>query len=182
MRTRTDLSRTARRLLAAALVLNVGALALPAGAEQYDDSVSATVTVAEPAEACLLLGAEEVAFPDSVFDQDVTEKAAYSVTSCSSAAQDILGRATSAVGESAEWVLSAEEPGTNQFQLEVAFPDSVFFPESVFLSTENRQLNQAPVDPDVDEVVDHRLVMPTDGDGIGDTMGFDIVWTAVLAE
>lgn len=179
---RTNLYRTAGRLVAAALVLYVGALALPAGAEQYEDSVSATVTVAEPAEACLLLGVDEVAFPDSVFNEDVMEEEAYSVTSCSSAEQDIFGRGTDAVGEGAEWVLSAEEPGTNQFQLEVAFPDSVFFPDDFFLSTDNRQLNAEPVDPDVEEVVDHRLVMPTDGDGVGETMSFDIVWTAVLAE
>lgn len=182
MHTHPNLYRTAGQLIAAALVLNVGTLALPAGAEQYDDSVSATVTVAEPAEACLLLGESEVAFPDSFFNEEAMKEAAYSVTSCSSADQDILGRSTPAVGDGSEWALSATEPGINQFQLEVAFPDSYFFPDSFFLSTENRQLNEAPVNPEVDVVVDHRLVMPTDGDGVGDTMSFDIIWTAVLAE
>lgn len=170
--------RTTGRLTTAALVLTLGAAA-PVGASQATGTVGASVTVAGP-EACLLVGTEHVAFPDTIFGETVRSPKPYTVSTCADAAvpQTLYARATDATGDNATWELTEKAAGPDRFQVEVAFPDTIFFPDDYFLGRENRRAGTlGPDNPQA--TMSHRLVMPTEGDGTGETMRFDIVWTAV---
>lgn len=185
-------SRKIRRL--AALVLAMQAVvttsAVPAFADGHQGTVTATVTVAEAPEACILLGVESIDFGVVGFGEtQPMQSNTYSISSCTDGSQDLLVRGTEATLSSDAntfWQLG-ETSGINTFALSAVVSDG----------DPNGQLN-GPVSvlADVNTLVvsglsgqdvqaDHTLTMPdvnSSAGTAGDQFSFQIIWTATLSD
>lgn len=159
-----------------------GTLAIPAVAAD-NGTVTATVTVTEATapEACVLIDTLVIDFGTLDFGQridGVTDPGApvLTITSCSDADQELFVRGTDAVngGATVSWALSDTPGGPNVFGVGVAAGLA-----SVPVTTTTTFLTELA--PRAEQAVQTGLFMPESGDGAGEQMSFDIVWTAALS-
>jgi alpha-tubulin suppressor-like RCC1 family protein len=146
-------------------------------------SLTATVTVAEPPEvpeACLLLSTATLDYGTLDLGASGTSPA-YTVTSCSTAAQDLFSHATDAANAdgSVTWALTAPPRNEDEFSVDANLLDDT---GSVWLTAAASPMGSLAAEAEADGRA-HLLEMPPAGSqGAGETMSFDVVWTAVIAE
>jgi hypothetical protein len=129
-------------------------------------------------EACLLLDTASIDFGTLDFGVTGTASPEYTVTSCSVAAQDLWVHGTDAANAngSAGWSLLPQMPGVDEFAVTGNVPEF----RSFVLTTAAQQLGEFASEQ-AHGGINHRLFMPAAGSaGAGQTMSFDIVWTASL--
>jgi hypothetical protein len=178
--------RTAAVALACGL-LATALLVPPAVADEHVGTVTATVTVAEAAEACITVAVDSIDFGTLGLSATSEQTEPYAIDSCAAADQDILVAGTGAVSvdESSEttWALVEDvesEEDVNEYV--VTFRPEGFQGDAPRLTTEAQLAETLSGETD-GFTVTHRLFTPVEGsDGAGETMTFDIIWTAVLAE
>lgn len=174
--------KTTSRLAAALLLsLAMGALAVPAAADD-EGVVDATVTVAEAAEACILLDGTNIDFGTLDFGDLVGVNGngpSHGLVSCSTAPQDLFVRGTDAASvEGSLWSLTDTPsgggglPGVNEYFVGIPFWG--------LFSTEDKLVGPFPAGQQ--STIFYALGMPAVGSaGAGETMNFRIIWTAVVS-
>lgn len=137
------------------------------------------MTVAAPAEACLLVSETAVGFGTLAFGQSGDSTPSYTVTCCSDATQDLFASGTDATGTPATWLLDASgSPATDQFSVSAPLLDGTGMVWLDSVAAGLGTLGAGTASP----AITHTLVMPPTGStGDGQTMTFDIAWTAVVA-
>jgi photosystem II stability/assembly factor-like uncharacterized protein len=153
--------------------------ALPAVAQEDGGTLTAEVTIAEADEACLLLSVDTLDFGMLDFD-DAASSDPYTVSSCSTGGQELYASGTDATGDGATpagWSLGndPDQRGVDQFAVDAAL-DGV---GTAWLATDPTLIGALAAGASAPAV--HELVLPPAGSaGAGQTMSFDLLWTAVL--
>jgi photosystem II stability/assembly factor-like uncharacterized protein len=159
------------------LVLVVGVLAPgTAKAQGESGSVTATVSVAAPAEACILISQETVDFGEVQFGQSASSAPDYDVVSCSAADQSVYAATSHAKG-TASAVSWQPTPGpltgVNLFAVDAALDGQA----PVWLGTDPAPV--APLAAGAAGQAAHTLVAPTPGSaGAGEELSFELTWIA----
>jgi photosystem II stability/assembly factor-like uncharacterized protein len=161
------------------LVLVVGVLAPgTAGAQGESESVTAMVSVAAPAEACILISQDTVDFGEVQFGQSASSAPDYDVTSCSEADQSVYAATSHAKGTASEvsWQPTPGPlTGVDLFAVDAALGGQA----ALWLG-----LDPAPVAPLAAGAAGqaaHTLVAPTPGSaGAGEQLSFELTWIATL--
>jgi hypothetical protein len=169
-------------------VLAVAALSLPATAVEPGDggNVVGSVTVTPAPEACILIGTTLVDFGTLDFGAAKWSGAVpavdgYEVASCSGGAQDFLLRVTDAVGGDAVWQPGG--PALDRFGISVSIFDRSGPNVGVGWLGAANETYWPDVPAGAQGDVIHQISMPTAGSsGAGETMTWDMIWTAVLAD
>lgn len=139
-------------------------------------SLTATVTVAAPTEACLLLTASTLDFGTLDFGASATSPA-YDLVSCSTEAQDLFAHASDATSEASLWTLTAPPRAEDQFSVDAATLEAA----REWLTSDALPMGIIEAEATAPGQ-NHVLEMPPAGSsGAGETMSFDIIWTAVLS-
>jgi photosystem II stability/assembly factor-like uncharacterized protein len=155
------------------------AAALPAAAQEDGGTVTAEVTIAEADEACVLLSVATLDFGVLDFD-DTAVSDPYTVSSCSTGSQQLFAAGTDATTAGADpivWELVDDTgpPGLDRFAVDADLAGV----GTASLITAPTLIGTLGANASAD--AGHQLVMPPAGStGAGQTLSFDIVWTAVL--
>ena len=196
--TKTPASRRPTGPLAAATALLVATMAVPATAEPDGDpegSVEATVTVAEGPEACLLISTPSIDFEEAQLGDFRVPSDEYTVESCTEEDQElfIAGSDAESQDSDATWDLVGEDvqDETDRFGLRLLIGTSTDFELDDAIDDQRRELGFAteatPVGiaegADAEVGGGNLLYMPIEGSsGVGETMAFDVTWTAAIVD
>jgi hypothetical protein len=176
-----------RRWHTSVAVLAVMMMLLPGSAAAQDGSgaVTATVTVIEPVEACVLLSVTSIDFGTLVFGER-TAGIAYDVESCSLGEQLMYAATSSAsnAGETVAWEpILSEDTEIDRFAVSAAFErrDTRSERDQVLLSTEPARVETLAAG--AKRQAAHRFYAPQPGSaGAGEAMTFQLTWFGVLDE
>jgi photosystem II stability/assembly factor-like uncharacterized protein len=148
---------------------------------QEGGTVSAQVTMAQADEICVLIGVAELDFGTLGFDAGA-DSDRYAVESCSTADQQLYAQATDASGDGepvAQWGL-VEGAGVRQTD-EFAVDAELEGIGDAWLGVTPAVIGTLPAGTTTQ--AGHQLVMaPAGSSGAGQSMTFDITWTATLDE
>lgn len=178
--------RTARPLAARLRPRHAGVAALAAvilllpgvaAAQTESASVTATVTVNDPIEVCIILRATSIDFGVLEFGETATSEP-YQVTSCSKGDQRLYAETSNATSADEEVVwTAADQPWDNYFAVDAALDEA----DPVLLSGDPAYV--APLRAEMNAEATHTFHAPDRGsDGAGEPMTFQLTWTGALAD
>jgi hypothetical protein len=143
--------------------------------------LTATMTVAEPpppAEACLLISTDTLDYGTVELGETATSPT-YTVTSCSSAAQSLYAHATDAAISAAtvRWTLTTSPRAIDEFSVDANRLDT----GNEWLTDAAAPMGSLPAGAAAPGRTHQLATPPTGRTGGGQTMSFELIWTAVVS-